>query len=773
MINNNQGNTGRLDDTGTTSSSSASSAIEVVNIDVTSDDGHADNDDEIFWDFDEGNVFTSNNDDATFSSTTGVAGTAPTKRRNHHHRHHPGEIVGGEWNLSSSTSRTAEGEGQCCGGGGFFGSGGSNGSGNIIPTILNSFQKTMMTTVTMKNKKKHTQSSNNNIIDNELDKVVDDIIEVANSYDYDDVDDYDNVEDPNDILSKEFAKLTHEERIAITEDIHGITKNDEGDDGDETNVEYIQTKLRQLQQEIKKLPTKSKEDYKRACFLAPNKYEYNPNLPIKITNATTTSITDGTTATTTTRSRSTNCRILTGNEFHLMFLRSTRFDPVFAAKKLVSYFQVKCDLFGPEKIAKEITLHDLDEEDMKALHDGNYMFLPLLDMAGRNILFLNETEYTYTDDPVKFKHTLRAAWYVMCTALQDNIDDIQRHGIVYIMYDVSATPAQQRQYVRNITQNMDFYHSLPNKITSYHYCYKDHTLRSSLSLIFKIVRHFFKGRFRDHHGTHHMECQYQLLSYGIPTSALSVDSDGNVRHDIIENYIAKQEIRDSKLLDSIQQQESATDSNNGCIYVTCATDKDVLLGRGVPYFTHPGNVQLTAIIEQRKDEIDHCSTKFEKTALSWDIVKQVQQDLGGRFLVKDASRGGAWRIADDAAARLKVAYAFRDTKKVLLQKRQRQQENEVQKQLQQRNRTFNVDSAPTTPQVLLDSATKPINYKNESTATDDLRMNDYYRTQQQQNSYSGYGRDGSGNGWWMFWNNGNMNHPVDNDKNNIKRRRFD
>ena len=59
-------------------------------------------------------------------------------------------------------------------------------------------------------------------------------------------------------------------------------------------------------------------------------------------------------------------------QFCLMFLRSERFHPAKAAKRLVTYFDSKRFLFGEDKLVKHITYNDLDEDDQKALQSGSF-----------------------------------------------------------------------------------------------------------------------------------------------------------------------------------------------------------------------------------------------------------------------------------------------------------------------------------------------------------------------------------------------------------------
>ena len=73
--------------------------------------------------------------------------------------------------------------------------------------------------------------------------------------------------------------------------------------------------------------------------------------------------------------------------------------------------------------------------------------------------------------------------------------------------------------------------------------------------------------------------------------------------------------------------------------------------------------------------------------VSWNIVKYIQTDIGGRFLERDTNSGsgsGKWKVVSDDVARLKVAYGFRSkTKLIKKQQAKKQQQQRKQQQHQQ------------------------------------------------------------------------------------------
>ena len=60
----------------------------------------------------------------------------------------------------------------------------------------------------------------------------------------------------------------------------------------------------------------------------------------------------------------------------------------------------------------------------------------------------------------------------------------------------------------------------------------------------------------------------------------------------------------------------------------------VLLGRGKPFQNHWGNLQMVKLLEEREEEYKQAD-RFQKTCLSWEMVKKIQREYDGRFLEKD------------------------------------------------------------------------------------------------------------------------------------------
>jgi hypothetical protein len=68
------------------------------------------------------------------------------------------------------------------------------------------------------------------------------------------------------------------------------------------------------------------------------------------------------------------------------FLRAAGFDPEAAANRFVAFFEQKEELFGAEKLCKDIALDDLTQDDVEFLGNGAWQLLPTRDRAGRAVI---------------------------------------------------------------------------------------------------------------------------------------------------------------------------------------------------------------------------------------------------------------------------------------------------------------------------------------------------------------------------------------------------
>jgi hypothetical protein len=153
----------------------------------------------------------------------------------------------------------------------------------------------------------------------------------------------------SELLASDLGRLSILEQQRAFEEFHGIAQVTEEDSA------FVGHCLSQLETAINKL--RKKPAYEKAAFLSP-KY-----------------VKDG--------------------AFRLMFLRAEEFDVQRAARRINNHFEFKQELFGQDKLVKDITANDLNEDDGETLLCGCAQILPQKDAVGRPIVFFQQRFETY------------------------------------------------------------------------------------------------------------------------------------------------------------------------------------------------------------------------------------------------------------------------------------------------------------------------------------------------------------------------------------------
>jgi hypothetical protein len=148
--------------------------------------------------------------------------------------------------------------------------------------------------------------------------------------------------DADALFAQELNKLSMKERDEVLYDVHGVS------DVMDEEPAFVKRCFQELQNEILKI--KDKTAYDQALYQ--------------------------------------NEAYVTDEKFSLLFLRAEGFDPRSAAARMVSFFQAKLELFGPELLARDIKVSDLDEDDIRCLESGYAQLLHGRDRAGRAIFML-------------------------------------------------------------------------------------------------------------------------------------------------------------------------------------------------------------------------------------------------------------------------------------------------------------------------------------------------------------------------------------------------
>jgi hypothetical protein len=143
------------------------------------------------------------------------------------------------------------------------------------------------------------------------------------------------------LVASEMNKLTFKERELAYEDLHAVSKPEE-----ESSV-HINKAISEMKDVIASI--RLKPAYNKALFLN-REYVDDPS-------------------------------------FLLMFLRSTKFDTTEAAQRIVDHFKFKLELFGRDKLGRDLMYEDLDGDAKQALSSGAVQVPTSRDTAGRAIIF--------------------------------------------------------------------------------------------------------------------------------------------------------------------------------------------------------------------------------------------------------------------------------------------------------------------------------------------------------------------------------------------------
>jgi hypothetical protein len=141
------------------------------------------------------------------------------------------------------------------------------------------------------------------------------------------------------LIAREMNQLSMEERNTIYSDIHGVADIVKEAPG------FINFQLLQLETELSKIKTKTAYDLAKSLSAD---YVNDP-------------------------------------KFRLMFLRASSFDVNAAAAQMARFFDEKLELFGAEKLTKDIEWSDLDDDDIEVVETGWFQVLPEKDRSGRII----------------------------------------------------------------------------------------------------------------------------------------------------------------------------------------------------------------------------------------------------------------------------------------------------------------------------------------------------------------------------------------------------
>jgi hypothetical protein len=406
-------------------------------------------------------------------------------------------------------------------------------------------------------------------------------------------------------LAKELTQLSLQEREKAYYDLHGVA------DAVQETPAFVTNRLADLEMELGK--TKNKKAYELA--------------------------------------KSQDEDYICGREFRLPFLRAETFDSKKAATRLVGFLEEKLRLFGLKPLARELILSDLNQDDRSVLDLGFCSLAPLRDSAGRAVIsFMPYFRGTST-----VQNRLRAIMYIHCTIARD--EEIQKKGAVAIF--ISKAPylggncpiAEKTWSVANQVYNI-----VPLRYVGTHFCYDQGTknrMVMNLHVIFVSARSSARVRFR-FHSKSFTETHYTLMTFGIPTHVLPMNSYGEAVWKHHHEWLRMREELEAK---KEEQQPSVATSNIHDPSTDGPMPLDVMMGNEKRAQNHPGNTPYQYLISENQKRYDSADSRIEKTLIASEIVMAVKE-YGGHFWMRKQGVSG-WVVMEDWVAREKVATAFR------------------------------------------------------------------------------------------------------------------
>jgi hypothetical protein len=202
----------------------------------------------------------------------------------------------------------------------------------------------------------------------------------------------------------------------------------------------------------------------------------------------------------------------------LRFVRAEQYDTRLAARRIVKHYEKKMELFGSEKLGANISLDDLDQDDMKTLLSGGFQFLPSLDKSGRVIIYERFQNLKY-EAPINL---FRTVWYISMSLVEGS--EPRSRLVVISFQNGPFSPDLFDRAVYKQTVNI-LVKLLPIKLAGFHFCFDDVRFRMVWGLATIFIGKEAKQRAIDHEGTP-FECRYGLLSYGINVDDLPITVDG-------------------------------------------------------------------------------------------------------------------------------------------------------------------------------------------------------------------------------------------------------
>mmetsp|Transcript_17722 Transcript_17722/g.43712 ORF Transcript_17722/g.43712 Transcript_17722/m.43712 type:complete len:558 (+) Transcript_17722:340-2013(+) len=334
-----------------------------------------------------------------------------------------------------------------------------------------------------------------------------------------------------------------------------------------------------------------------------------------------------------------NPEYVNARAFRIMFLRGNRYDAKASAKQMLSFFEWKKQLFGEEKLVKDITMDDLDEDDRACLRTG-YLQIAGKDRSNRIIILIIPGMRCFKT----LMNEFRSRYYIWMTALKS--EECQRRGAVVLSYAIGdfKDKKQGGGYMENTRLTL----ALPLHQAAIHLFTENAAEYIVGNGAIRIMPRKIRARFRIHFGSH-MECQYLLSTYGIaawilPLKPITFEMNLEQHHRWFQSCLVNDT---SDCSDLVRTQTINIEYNeNDVLYVACKKSPNA------------GNDRLRALVTDMSQIYDS-GTKEKKRMVVDGMIGEIQK-TGGRFLKRHPESQSDWTEIPLDEVRLKITQMFRN-----------------------------------------------------------------------------------------------------------------
>jgi hypothetical protein len=252
------------------------------------------------------------------------------------------------------------------------------------------------------------------------------------------------------LVAKELNQLSLQDRNRVMEELHGV----ESPSSDEQNEEHLEQGLAALATELLLAPLRS--------AFAEAKHR--------------------------------DADYVTRKEFCVKFLSAESFNAKGAARRMLAFFEYKLELFGREKLTRDIGIRDLldNPNDRIALESGLFQPLVHRDRSGR-IVIGKFPKHKFSHLALESK--LRVFFYMLMTTLEHDIG--QRRGIVVLVANQEGVGDRMEAW-----RNATLLGALPVHVKGFHVIHNEPKITALSSLAMLATGPDVRARVRLHEGVY-------------------------------------------------------------------------------------------------------------------------------------------------------------------------------------------------------------------------------------------------------------------------------